>query len=62
MAVYRVTPLPDSVDMRSNWQVQKNGRRLSSHTKKSAAKRRARREAGPGDSVVIHRTDGTVIG
>ncbi len=62
MATIRVTPLPDTVDMRSSWQVQKNGKRISQHTKKSAAKRAARREAGPEDSVVVHRTDGTVMG
>lgn len=62
MATYRVTPLPDDVDQRGSWQVKKNGRRISPHVKKSAAKRRARREAGKMDSVVLHRTDGTVMG
>lgn len=61
MATYRVTPLPDGVDQRYGWQVQKNGSRVSKHTKKSAAKRAARNKAGPNDSVVIHRTDGTVM-
>lgn len=59
MATYRVTPLPDGVDQRYGWQVQKNGRRISKHLKKSAAKRKARQKAGSGDSVVVHRTDGT---
>ncbi len=62
MATYRVTPLPDSIDQRYGWQVKKNGRRLSTHYKKSGAKRRAKREAGMNDSVILHRTDGTVIG
>jgi len=62
MATYRVLPLPDGVDQRYGWQVQKNGRRISKHTKKSAAKRKARQKAGMGDSVVLHRTDGTVQG
>jgi len=62
MATYRVTPLPDGVNQRYGWQVKKNGRRVSKHTKKSAAKRTARSKAGMGDNVVIHRTDGTVIG
>lgn len=62
MAIYRVTPLPDGVDQRYGWQVQKDGRRVSKHLKKSAAKRRARREAGKDDSVVLHRTDGTAMG
>lgn len=61
MATYRVTPLPDGVDQRYGWQVQKNGRRISKHTKKSAAKRKARREASGSDSVITHRTDGTVM-
>lgn len=59
MATYRVTPLPDTVDQRGSWQVKKNGRRVSKHVKKSAAKRKARELAGPNDSVVLHRTDGT---
>jgi hypothetical protein len=62
MATYRVTPLPDGVDQRGSWQVKKNGRRVSTHLKKSAAKREARRKAGPSDSVVLHRTDGTQMG
>lgn len=62
MATYRVTPLPDGVDQRYGWQVKKNGRRISKHTKKSAAKRKANRKAGSGDSVVTHRMDGTVMG
>jgi len=61
MSTYRVTPLPDGIDQRYGWQVQKNGRRISKHTKKSAAKREARNKAGATDSVVIHRTDGTVM-
>lgn len=62
MATYRVTPLPDGVDQRYGWQVKKNGRRISKHHKKSAAKRKANRKAGSKDSVVLHRTDGTVMG
>jgi len=62
MATYRVTPLPDGVDQRYGWQVQKNGRRISKHTKKSAAKRKARQKAGANDSVVLHRMNGTAMG
>lgn len=62
MATYRVIPLPDGSSQRSNWQVQKNGRTISKHVKKSAAKRKARSKAGSNDSVVMHRTDGTVMG
>lgn len=62
MATYRVTPLPDTVDQRGSWQVLKNGSRISTHVKKSAAKRTAQRKAGPDDEVLLHRTDGTQIG
>lgn len=57
----RVQPLPDGVDMRSNWQVKVSGARVSSHLKKSAAKRRAKREADTGDRLVIHGTNGQVL-
>lgn len=57
----RVQPLPDTVDMRSNWQVKVSGSRVSAHTKKSAAKRRAKREASSGDRLVIHGTNGSVL-
>lgn len=54
MATYTVEPLPDGVSQRGNWQVTKNNRvRVSSHVKKSAAKRRARREANNEDSVRV---------
>lgn len=59
MATYRVTPLPDGVSQRYGWQVQKNGSRVSKHTKKSAAKRTANEKAGQNDSVIVHRKDGT---
>lgn len=62
MVVYRVTPLPDDVTQRYGWQVKKNGRRVSTHYKKSGAKRKAKSLAGKSDDVVIHRMDGTVMG
>lgn len=62
MATYRVTPLPDGESQAYGWQVQKNGRRVSKHYKKSGAKRKARQKAGVSDSVVVHRVDGTVMG
>ena len=37
-----------------------NGTRKDTHTKKTAAKRRARGVARDGDTIQIHRTDGTV--
>lgn len=62
MATYRVIPLADDVSQRYGWQVKKNGRRVGTHHKKSAAKREARRRAGPQDSIILHRLDGTVMG
>jgi hypothetical protein len=61
MATYRVLPLSDGVSQRYGWQVQKDGRRVSKHHKKSGAKRKARSLAGASDSVVMHRIDGTVM-
>lgn len=60
MATVRVQPLPDGTSMRGSWQVKVSGRRVSTHVKKSAANRRANREASPGDTVYVHRTNGTV--
>jgi len=62
MATYRVLPLPDGTSQRYGWQVKKGRMRVSKHTKKSAAKRRAKSEAGKMDNVIIHRLDGTVMG
>jgi len=62
MAVYRVVPDADGDTQRYGWKVLKNGRRQSNHTKKSAAKRKAKRMAGVGDSAILHRKDGTVQG
>ena len=59
MATYRVTPLPDGTSQQYSWQVQKNGRRISKHRKKSAAKRKANQKAESNDSVLVHRMDGT---
>jgi len=60
MATIRVIPLPDGTDMRGNWQVQVGGQRVSRHLKQSAATDKAYTEADPGDTLFIHRTDGTV--
>lgn len=60
MTTYSVAPLPDGVEQRGSWQVKAGGRRVSTHLKKSAAKRMARRKAGSGDELVIMRTDGTI--
>lgn len=61
MATVRVLPLPDGTDQRSSWQVQKSGRRVSTHVKKTAALREAKRAADSGDSVYIHGTNGEVL-
>jgi len=60
MATYTVLPLPDSTSMRGSWQVKKGNMRVSKHRKKSAAKRRAKREASMGDTIRIHRLNGTI--
>lgn len=55
MTEYRVVP---SGNM---WRVQKKGGSvISNHRKKAPAVDRAKREAGSGDSVTIHRKNGTV--
>jgi len=46
--------------MRGSWQVKKANMRVSKHRKKSAAKRRAKREASMGDTIRIHRLNGTI--
>lgn len=62
MTTYRVMPLPDGTDLRGSWQVKKGGRQISTHRKKSAAKRKAQRKAGEMDNVIVHRLNGTVQG
>jgi hypothetical protein len=61
MPTYRVLPLPDGESQAYGWQVTRNGRRVSEHYKKSGAKRKAQRAAGPADSVILHRKNGTVM-
>ena len=60
MATYSVTPLPDGVDMRSNWQVKKSGSRIDTHTSKRAAENKARREAKQGDRIKLYGTNGQI--
>jgi len=61
MATIRVIPIEDDASLRGSWQVTKNGRPLSpNHRKKSAARRHAKREASPGDTLEIRRLSGTV--
>jgi len=62
MATYRVLPLPDNESQRYGWKVEKNGRKKSTHYKKTGAKRKAKQLAGANDSVILHRIDGTVQG
>lgn len=45
----------------SGWVVKRgNGSVVSNHRKKSRAKKAAQRAAGRGDSLTIHRSDGTI--
>lgn len=60
MATIKVLPLPDTTSMRGSWQVKKSGRRVSSHRKKSAAKRKAKQKASSGDTLQIRRSNGTI--
>lgn len=61
MAVYHVVPDADGDTQRYGWKVTKvNVGRKSNHTKKSAALRKAERLASKGDSIIVHRTNGTV--
>jgi hypothetical protein len=53
-----VRPADDGHDMRGNWET--TGRGSSTHVKKTAAIREARKRAKEGDTLEIRRTDGTV--
>lgn len=55
MGTYRVTPNGNK------WSVEKNGRTVSSHRKKRRARNAAKKKASPGDKVVIHRSNGTIM-
>lgn len=61
MATIRVQPLPDGVDQKMSWQVKKSGERVSSHLKKSAAKRKAYEVGSSGDDLFVHGTGGEVL-
>lgn len=43
----------------SGWELRKNGRPISDHRKKSAARRKAEKLASDGDSIQAQRVDGT---
>lgn len=61
MAQYHVTPVNDADPAsHSAWVVQKSSRKtpLSDHRKKSAAIRRAKREANKGDKIRIAKRNG----
>lgn len=54
MSTYRVKPAGN------RWLVTKSGRTVSRHNKKSRAKSAASKKADSGDSVIIHRANGTI--
>jgi len=54
MAQIRVKPSANG------WRVTKHGQTKSRHRKKSRAKQKAKRLAGSGDTVTIHRSNGTI--
>lgn len=55
-----VRPRDDGHDFQESWMVHSQGQMKSNHTTKSAAKSAAREIANEGDTLVIHRTDGTI--
>lgn len=55
MATYRIKPSG------KRWIVTKNGTTVSTHRKKSAAKRKANRKSDSGDRVVEHGQNGTIL-
>jgi len=55
-----VLPRDDGHDFQNSWMVHVSGKMKSNHTTKQAAKNAARRYASDGDTLVIHRTDGTI--
>jgi len=56
----RVIPRTDGADFQESWKVQVSGADKSNHTTKQAAKNTARGYASDGDTLIIHRTNGTV--
>ena len=55
MAEYHVVPSANQ------WRVQhKGGKVVSNHRKKAPAVKKAKKTAGSGDAVVIHRSNGTI--
>jgi len=60
MATYSVLPRDDGHDFQGSWMIHVNGQMKSKHTTKAAAKNQARGYASDGDTLVIHRTDGTI--
>jgi len=55
-----VLPRDDGHDFQGSWMVHSAGQMKSNHTTKQAAKNAARGYASDGDTLVIHRTDGTI--
>jgi len=56
----RVLPRDDGQDFQGSWQVKVSGARKSNHTTKQAAKNAARGYASDGDTLIIHRQNGTI--
>jgi len=60
MKTVSVLPRDDGHDFQGSWMVHVSGSMKSNHTTKQAAKNAARGYASDGDTLVIHRTDGTI--
>lgn len=60
MAIVSVRPRRDGHDFQGSWMVHVNQKMKSNHTTKEAARNAARGYASDGDTMVVHRTDGTI--
>jgi len=56
----RVLPRDDGQNFQGSWMVHVSGKMKSNHTNKQAAKNAARGYANDGDTLVIHRQNGTI--
>lgn len=56
----KVLPRPDGEDFRESWRVIVSGKMKSNHTTKEVARNAARQYAHDGDTLVVHRQNGTI--
>jgi len=58
--MYSVRPRTDGQDFQGSWMVHKGNKMKTNHTTKEAAINEAYRRANKGDTLRIHRQDGTI--